>query len=313
MVTLAFDLAPGEKLDYTFDFSADLDAITAIIEGSPVITISPASPALTLVSTTVLTGDKKVAVVLNHSVTDKDQEWSVECKINATTTPDRDFKQGIYIRAKPTPPAATNGLTTVARIITELAITDATKQALVADYINEATSLINSFCNRTFYREAGIVEKQAGYGNNILQVDKTPLISIASITADGTTVPSTDYEIHDAAAGQIYAEGGWWHTGRQMGNASRTLRPGSEQKLYTVTYTGGYILPGTSGRTLPHDIERACIELVRSLMNARTDPSIKSESVPGVYSVEYGDANAEFGSIPANVAKMLSPYRRVLI
>ena len=34
--------------------------------------------------------------------------------------------------------------------------------------------------------------------------------------------------------------------------------PGSERKLYTVTYTGGYVFSGAS-RTLPYDLEMACV------------------------------------------------------
>lgn len=312
MVATVFDLAASEKLDFTFDFTAELDAAGVTIE-SQVVTVTPSSPALTAHSTTIASGNKKVVVVLSHAETSAGQEWNVTCSVNGTGSPDREFKQGMTIRSRPTPPLAANGLTTPARVISELGITDPAKIELVADYINEATAAISNFCGRTFHREAGIVEKVAGFGSEFLLLSKTPVESISAISFDGVTVSSSDYSIHSAGAGMIYNANGWNDTGGHSGNLSKTPVGGSRAKLYSVTYTGGYVMPGNSGRTLPYDIERACIEMVKSLVFGRRDSSVKSESVDGVYSVTYADDNRDGSSLPSNIAAMLSPYKRITL
>ena len=77
-----------------------------------------------------------------------------------------------------------------------------------------------------------------------------------------------------------------------------------------VTYTGGYVLPGTSpgaGQTaLPKDIENACVEQVCFWYRARNRGGISSASGGG--SSISQDAGLELLPIVANT---LQPYRRL--
>ena len=69
--------------------------------------------------------------------------------------------------------------------------------------------------------------------------------SITSVVApDGSTVPSTEYEIDDANLGFLMRITGWPYTGR--------LRPGllwsdpdmgTERKSWVITYAGGWVTP----------------------------------------------------------------------
>ena len=306
MTDITLELAAGEKLFYTFDFSTVFDG-GIHIDGSPVVTITPASPALTLVSTTAT--DTAVTVVLSHATAAAGVEWAVECAVNTNHANNYDYKLGAVVRSKTYPAAATNGLTTVARVIAELGVTDAAQIDLLADYINEATAAISTYCKRAFHREAGIVETLAGYGTNYLMPSRTPIASVASIAFDGQTVPAADYSVYDG--NMIYSPYGWEDTAKARNTVAQMPIPNSNERLYTVTYTGGYILPGVSGRTLPYDIERACIEMVKHLLySRRRDSTIKSEDVDGVYSVTYADNTGEGGSLPATVERMIAPYRR---
>lgn len=313
MVTATFDKSSGEKLEYTFDFTADLDAISQTIEGTPTIVVSAQGesvPALVTGTSAVDVSNKKFTVTFSAGSNGVD--YLVTCKANATGAPDRDFEQQLILRIRPSLGVAVGGLTTVGRVIAELNITDAAQQSLVADLIMEATDAIQTYCNRTFARQEDISEKVAGYGGSTLVLNVTPVISVDSVSAFDNVLAATDYEIEDAEAGFLYFPYGVADTGRTNGNTlSGVLVSNSEQKAYTVVYTGGYILPGQPGRTLPYDLERACIEMIRTIRTSRADASIKSKSIPGVVSIEYNDVNLEDGSIPGHIAKMVNPYRRL--
>jgi hypothetical protein len=83
---------------------------------------------------------------------------------------------------------------------------------------------------------------------------------------------------------------------------------------YTATYVHGYNLPDMSGAdTLPYDIQQAALEHCKGMWLARQrDPSVSMESVPDVYTVQYGgqgNGGALVGAIPLNVQELLLPYK----
>jgi hypothetical protein len=67
--------------------------------------------------------------------------------------------------------------------------------------------------------------------------------------------------------------------------------------------------------TLPHDIQQAVLELCKGTWLARQrDPSVTMESVPDVYTVQYGGnggKGALSGVIPPNEQELLLPYREL--
>lgn len=312
MTEIVFDLKHGEKLDYTFDYTPDCDALSATIEGTPVVTVLPASPALTVSAVTVDTGMKKATIVIT-APTSGELEYTLSCKANLSGSPDRDFVQGIIIRVKPAVPQAPGGVTTVGRVCSEFGVTDAAKQALVADYILEATDAIETFLGYSLAQET-VTEKVAGASGHLLQMSRAPISSVTSISFDGTLLDADDYRLHNALAGQIWLDDGVCDTAARTNNLSGTAYAHEGKKLYEVVYQAGYVMPGVTGRTLPRDIERAGLELIRSYMNAPSNPNIKSEEVPDVYSVTYFDrAGGSGSSIPPGVADILNPYRMVVL
>jgi hypothetical protein len=63
--------------------------------------------------------------------------------------------------------------------------------------------------------------------------------------------------------------------------------------------------------TLLYDIQQAALELCKGMWLARQrDPSVTMESVPDVYTVQYGAKNGgSLGAIPPNVQELLLPYK----
>jgi hypothetical protein len=103
-------------------------------------------------------------------------------------------------------------------------------------------------------------------------------------------------------AGMVYREAGRFYTGHAYD--------------YAATYAHGYNLPDMTGTdTLPHDIQQAALELYKGMWLARQrDPSVTMESVPNVYTVQYGGRGrngAPIGAIPPNVQELLLPYREL--
>jgi hypothetical protein len=174
-----------------------------------------------------------------------------------------------------------NALTTLATLKDELGIVGATQDTTLERMINSVSAAIESYCNRKFWYEADIAEKVAGYGTKYLHVSRNPIVSISSITFDGATVGSDNYEIHDANGGSLYSLGEWTWTTDSAPNLSSDPLPGNEQKLYEVTYTGGWVTPHLAGvltRNLPYDLEDACVMMCTSRYRWKgRDPSVKSE------------------------------------
>ena len=200
---------------------------------------------------------------------------------------------------------AANALTTLAIVKTELGITGATEDTYLERMINAASDRIENYCSRAFFKETGKIENVAGFGGVYLLVSKAPLLAITSITFDGNTVASADYEIHDADVGSIYRKGGWHWTTARLKDITQPPMPGHERKLYKVTYDGGYETPEQGGtRTLPFDLEDACVQMVASRFRGKgRDPNIKSEKLLS-WSATYGASE-----LPSSVTSILNRHR----
>jgi hypothetical protein len=97
----------------------------------------------------------------------------------------------------------------------------------------------------------------------------------------------------------VYREAGWFYTGHAYD--------------YAATYVHGYNLPDMAGTdTLPHDIQQAALELCKGMwLGRQRDPAVSMESVPDVYTVQYGGQGgngAPISAVPPNVREMLMPY-----
>lgn len=208
---------------------------------------------------------------------------------------------------------APNALTTPKQIREELGLTSETG---LDRLINAASDRIERYCQRSFFYEAARVEKLAGFRSNYLTVSKAPIIEVASLTYDGATIAATEYEIDDDW--HIRSSSGFVWTAATWSGASEMPIPGSEERLYVLTYSCGYVTPAAAKdldlpRTLPYDLEDACIQLVTNRYRAIGQiPGIKSESLLS-HSVTYESTSTStgVGGIPTAIAAMLDPYRKV--
>lgn len=146
--------------------------------------------------------------------------------------------------------APTRRLTRVERVVREL---DATAdQSLISDLIDAATAAIERVTRRPegFGRES-IVETVRGYGGSELQLARTPVVQVTSLTRDGE--PVLDWSIGSRDEGMLYRRVGWeWTVGAVAGIGGRRRGwpqfegvpvAGSEDPAYAVSYVAGYLLP----------------------------------------------------------------------
>lgn len=184
---------------------------------------------------------------------------------------------------------ANNALTTLKQVQTHLAVTDPAEMAELKWLINVASGQIESECGRTFEKTAHTAEAYTGDGRRLLVLQQYPVIGVPVVTLEGAAV--TDFST-DSKAGLLFREAGW-----------------TNRSAIAVTYESGYVLPRDAGleipRTLPYELESACVLLVAQLFNQRGSEHLTSEAV--------GPLKWTFiEEIPA-VRAILNKYRRVLL
>jgi hypothetical protein len=189
-----------------------------------------------------------------------------------------------------TVPAASKDMTLLATVKTELGITDAASDAKLSALIQQASAAIVSFCKREFAQETLADTFRTDCGDSVLQLSRRPIVSVTSIVEDDVSLTAADYE--------IIAANGWI---QRIDSEERPI--GWAWGKTVVTYVAGWIML----TNLPSDLERACIDLIKGKWFAlERDPLVKSESTPGVYSVDYWVQSGEsVRGLPADVARQL--------
>lgn len=177
-------------------------------------------------------------------------------------------------------PTATRALTTVAAVESELGVTG--QDALITEFILRASAMVETFCGRSValerVRETSPCALRGGAG---IALTRWPIVEIHSVTANGVELATDRYHVdHGILTGAF-------------GNV-------------VVEYTAGYVLPGEEGRTLPHDIERVVVALVKMDWHGRNrDQSIRTETVEDLGNFTYFGS----GSAVDAVTAPLGPYR----
>jgi hypothetical protein len=180
-----------------------------------------------------------------------------------------------------------------------LGITDSANDTLLGNIIQRGSDAITRFCNRVFAQRT-VQETLPGSGGQLLKLKFSLVVTLTSIALDAETVESDSYALTEPDAGIVFREAGWAYT--------------SHAYDYTAIYTHGDNLPDITGTdTLPHDIQQAALELCKGMWLARQrDPFVTMESVPDMYTVQYGGQGrngALIGAIPPNVQELLLSYR----
>jgi len=218
-------------------------------------------------------------------------------------------------------PPTTTLLTTLDRLKAELGITVTADDPVLSDMIERASSAIARECRRTFGRET-VAETLDGTGTRLLGLSVTPIVSITSVTEDSVTLASTEYSIEDAESGALYRLNGWGRSSglRMWGTeafASGYIMPGYQDRRYTVTYVGGYLLPPGATPNLPGAIEQACLETVKTWFAQRDGvvsdaTSVKIGSLSVQYSGAPSDAASQFGLPAVALGLLRNSYARAL-
>lgn len=203
--------------------------------------------------------------------------------------------------------AATTKLTTLDRVKRDLNTTAIADDKLLDDLIQHASDYIVSYTGRKFAKET-VVEKLPASGGAHMLLSRTPVVSITGVSHDGTTISSTSYVLEDEKAGLIFRETGWADTAIYVSEITR--RPSRfGRKDWQFTYIGGYDLPGsTSGQTLPGDLERACIELVKNwYLNRDKDQNLQVQRIGDTSETRFTFSKG----IPITITGILDRYARV--
>lgn len=199
--------------------------------------------------------------------------------------------------------AASKDLTVKETVKTEIGETSTTYDTQIDTHIHQESARIVGYCNREFASEKVTDKFRPARARCVeaLWLSRVPVGTIHSVVVDGETVDAAEYEV-DAPSGELW---------RLDTSGYRTYW--SWSTLIAVQHTSGYTLL----TTLPHDVERACIEQVKAQFRSRLrDPTVRSENAPGLgqmaYSVPGGDSFGSSGLTLA-VEGMLAPYRHMVV
>lgn len=196
----------------------------------------------------------------------------------------------------------TIALTKLSEVKGDLGITDTSKDAVIERMILAASEAIQVYCDRKFRKET-VAEKHRPSGTLRLVLDRTPIVSLTTIDDDGSAIDMTTVGIEHAGAGIIRKDSPWVHNDTALADSVAVDRlVGTGEKVLTVTYVAGYVLPNdaTGTRNLPYDIEEACLDAVVTNYRKRgVDSTIISETV--------GDASQTFSTTGDSVGRLLPP------
>lgn len=193
-----------------------------------------------------------------------------------------------------TTPAVTSDLTILATLKTELQILDTAQDAYLADLIRQASDAIARFCCRTtFGREDLLQTERLGWGASVIILDRDINPAIITVTEAGTLLDAAEWELDGSMLYRLCDDARWhWAHGKTV-----------------IAYSAGY----NTLADLPHDLERACLEVCKAWWFARDrDPMLRSEAQEDIGSASY-IANVEMGGLPPQVEAMLAPYRVILV
>lgn len=208
----------------------------------------------------------------------------------------------------------------VADVETELSIATGTQDAKLERMIHSVSEFFAQYCNRTFFYTAGIEESFAGFGTPFIQLARWPIVTLTSITHDGNTVDSDNYEIFNSESATVRHVNNWIWTTKSTPDVTQDPMVGMERKLYEATYTAGWVTAsqkaidaGLPARSLPFDLEDACIQVVAGRFRSEGfNPTIKSEQLMS-YSTSYRSAPSakdQFAVLYPFAASILKRYRR---
>lgn len=199
--------------------------------------------------------------------------------------------------------ATSYDLTTLDVVKAELDIANNESDTFLGRYLSWASAALSVECDRVFAAET--VEDKIwparalspiASGVEVLQLSRFPVISVASLTDDGTVLTEgTDFVV-DVMCGQV----------RRLDSGGRLVGWGSAPKV--VEYEAGY-------EDIPGDLQDAVTRMVRNRFRSKgRDSYLMSESIPGVRDSRWWIATGnDAGNVPPDIADLIGSYRVPII
>jgi hypothetical protein len=207
---------------------------------------------------------------------------------------------------------------------------DTSNDDVLKHLLSSASAFIENYCGRRFAKQK-VIEDTAGSGLPDMLVSVTPILGVEAVYLDEAAY--TDYIVANPEAGILQRRGSWSYTGFNSFYLNDAPSNYAEDRWH-FHYTGGYVLPGWVGkddtfytgggttpkfiRTLPYDLERACIDIVRSQLK-----QIQTGADPAMTTYKIGETMAQWKQdvdflggdmaamgIPASAIGTLQHYRR---
>ncbi|OAT81101.1 head-tail connector protein [Desulfotomaculum copahuensis] len=204
-----------------------------------------------------------------------------------------------------------HALTTLAAVkdFLKIEIDDNQYDTLLERMINAASEAIEGYCNRHF--ERGVYDElYRGNGRQLLGLNQYPVQAVTLVEANGARI--TDYQVYKEE-GMLYRLALWPAGAYFTGLVGDPV--GSTRNI-RVLYEAGYVLPKDEDlqasppiiRTLPYDLEDACIELVALKFNQRQEEAAgKVTRAQADYQTTYQQ------DIPPRLRQVLDRHRRLVV
>lgn len=199
--------------------------------------------------------------------------------------------------------ATSTDLTVLATVKEELGIApqDNTNDAVLQKAIRRASGIVTEYCGQKFAQETVTETFWPEYSRGgcslqmtSLLLTRRPIVSITSLTIDGTEKSSSEYRFN-SASGEVAA----------ISSSGYPSFWGIAQGA-VVVYTAGYALLDN----LPDGIEDAVLTLIRlAWFDKGRDPRVKGESAPNIASFDYWVGEIGKSGMPPEVVSRLEPHR----
>lgn len=197
-------------------------------------------------------------------------------------------------------PASSYDLASLPDVKAEMEIDVTTWDSILQRYITSASTAATQYCNRVFQAETIKDEFWARRdpfprvvrgGYDKLQLSRWPLVSVTSVTENGTAlVDQTDFRI-DYAMGQLI---------RLTSDGHPRSWPVCS---IVVVYVGGFA-------TILADVNDAVIRMVKARFSARgRDPYLMEETITGAISQRWWVSSGATGNMTPDVTDLLDNYR----
>lgn len=196
-----------------------------------------------------------------------------------------------------------DALTTRASLKAHLKVTSTTDDALMDTLIDQATNIIETFCDRKF-KERTYTEFYNGDGEDFLQLEQYPITSVTSFNVDAN---------RDFGSSTLLTEDTDFVVKKEEGSIDliSDVTPFGQgqlpvaRKAIKVVYVAGYA-------TIPDDLVYAANETAAHLFNNRgSTRNVNSRGIGG-FSESFGKDNPV--EIPGNVKAILNgKYRKAVL